>query len=85
MSQSSLSKNYFGESRLLNSQAMIDLKKNLDELKCFICLEQFEKHQKIGKLLCNHYFHKDCIYKWLKTNPTCPLCRENCKKFSSWL
>lgn len=24
--------------------------------------------------ICGHGFHKHCIDKWVKTNPTCPLC-----------
>lgn len=26
---------------------------------------------------CKHVFHKKCVDKWLKTNGTCPLCRDN--------
>ena len=25
---------------------------------------------------CNHHFHKECIEKWYKVKPTCPLCRQ---------
>ena len=54
-------------------------------LECTICASELEPNQKIGKLACGHYFHKKCVYKWLKQNPTCPICRSNCVKFSSWL
>jgi hypothetical protein len=27
-------------------------------------------------LCCNHKFHKNCIRKWFKRTPTCPLCRK---------
>jgi hypothetical protein len=44
--------------------------------ECHICLDTFNKNEEKVILKCNHYFHKECIYKWLhyeKTN--CPICR----------
>lgn len=32
-------------------------------------------------LSCGHSFCPDCIYRWLKDNPTCPLCRSNQKSY----
>ena len=29
----------------------------------------------ITTLRCFHKFHKNCIKKWFKRSPTCPLCR----------
>lgn len=43
---------------------------------CHICLDTFKKGDNKVFLKCKHYFHKECIYKWLcceKTN--CPICR----------
>ena len=38
---------------------------------CAICLNQ----GKIGKVLvCSHFFHKECIDKWLAEKKSCPLC-----------
>lgn len=44
---------------------------------CCICLE--ESSNDLFYLDCNHFFHKDCITKWMMKNKeltiTCPLCR----------
>ena len=40
---------------------------------CIICLEDLECE--IIQLDCNHYFHKDCIFKWLNNTKSCPICR----------
>jgi hypothetical protein len=44
--------------------------------ECHVCLDGFTLGETKVILKCKHYFHKDCIYKWLcyeKTN--CPICR----------
>jgi len=32
--------------------------------------------QKITSLPCKHEFHENCIKKWFRRSPTCPLCRK---------
>lgn len=32
--------------------------------------------KKITTLRCLHKFHENCIKKWFKISPTCPLCRK---------
>tara|TARA_Y100001938_G_C7801073_1_gene287124 strand:+ start:114 stop:518 length:405 start_codon:yes stop_codon:yes gene_type:complete len=51
--------------------------KDSDILKegCVICLEKYQKKEKIVTLKCNHIFHQECIEEWCKTGKTCPLCR----------
>lgn len=44
--------------------------------ECCICLELFEGGEIVNKLACGHFFHKDCIYSWLRGHNYCPLCKE---------
>ena len=58
-------------------EKIIDSINNLkDENKrCTICLEDFIVKDIVIYLPCFHFFHKDCIIKWIEQNPTCPLCK----------
>lgn len=48
------------------------------ESTCGICLCEINEREFVRKLsICNHYFHKKCIDKWLKKNICCPMCRRN--------
>ncbi|XP_054999551.1 RING finger protein 11-like [Sorex araneus] len=42
---------------------------------CAICLLDFVDGDHIRTLPCKHFFHLDCIGKWLMTSSTCPCCR----------
>ena len=46
------------------------------ESDCDICLGNFKVKEGVRKLKCGHFFHKKCIDKWIKLNPSCPLCRD---------
>lgn len=43
-----------------------------------ICFIEYEAGDKTVTLPCNgkHMFHEECIERWLKSNNTCPLCKE---------
>jgi len=41
--------------------------------ECSICLSKVNKPK--CKTVCGHIFHITCIKEWLKSNVTCPLCR----------
>lgn len=45
---------------------------------CSICCVEYLNEDDICILPCNylHYYHKECIFKWLKRNNDCPLCRK---------
>lgn len=47
--------------------------KNEDD--CTICYNTLQEDS--IKLRCSHMFHKSCINQWIKTSPTCPICRTN--------
>jgi hypothetical protein len=51
------------------------------ETECPICFEKFNENDDIIILHCKHYFHIDCIKRWLtKEQNTCPVCREITKE-----
>ena len=57
-----------------------DLKINPDshtDEEWIIWMDQYVPDSDILRLPCNqhHYFHRDCILKWIESNPTCPLCK----------
>jgi hypothetical protein len=46
--------------------------------QCAVCLADFEAGEKgVVSLPCEHRFHREaCLVPWLKTNHTCPTCRD---------
>lgn len=55
---------------------------NLD-LECAVCLSQFKENEELRVLPnCKHMFHPSCIDNWLRSHPTCPLCRSIIMSFS---
>ncbi|CAB4280147.1 unnamed protein product [Prunus armeniaca] len=43
---------------------------------CPICLSEYQSKETLRTIpKCNHYFHANCVDKWLRLNATCPLCR----------
>ncbi|CAL1374311.1 unnamed protein product [Linum trigynum] len=46
------------------------------EETCSICLEEYKKTSRIGKLKkCGHNYHIGCIKKWLSMKNSCPICK----------
>ncbi|KAF8113169.1 hypothetical protein N665_0055s0033 [Sinapis alba] len=45
---------------------------------CTICFENYNYRNKICSLTCNHKFH---FPQWLRTNKSCPICRETNLRF----
>ena len=49
------------------------------ENQCKICLMDYEPEDELTQLKCDerHYFHSDCIIRWISEGKNnCPLCRK---------
>ncbi|KAH0894762.1 hypothetical protein HID58_057191 [Brassica napus] len=46
-----------------------------EDAVCCICLAKYANNEELRELPCSHFFHKDCVDKWLKINASCPLCK----------
>jgi len=45
---------------------------------CNICMDNYNVDEELTFLVCNHYFHTDCIKHWLcNEKVTCPVCRKD--------
>lgn len=44
---------------------------------CVICLSEAREGEGLCRLPCDHVFHRLCIAKWLRIQPSCPTCRQN--------
>ena len=45
--------------------------------QCSICLNTIQYGAECGRLSCGHYYHYNCIERWLNVNTTCPTCRRD--------
>lgn len=47
------------------------------ESTCSICATEYEEDSPVIVMHCDpkHYFHEECIKRWLRINATCPICR----------
>ncbi|KAI4377621.1 hypothetical protein MLD38_015218 [Melastoma candidum] len=46
-----------------------------EDAVCCICLAKYANNDELKELSCSHFFHKECVDKWLKINALCPLCK----------
>jgi len=58
-----------------SSSASSSVTEREDHKQCHVCLTEYDNGEQLRILPCFHRFHSACIDEWIKTNPTCPLCR----------
>ncbi|XP_059634995.1 E3 ubiquitin-protein ligase At1g63170-like [Cornus florida] len=46
-----------------------------EDALCCICLAKYADNDEMRELPCAHFFHMECVDKWLKINASCPLCK----------
>nr|XP_043626955.1 E3 ubiquitin-protein ligase At1g63170-like [Erigeron canadensis] len=46
-----------------------------EDAVCCICLAKYADNDLLRELPCSHFFHIECVDKWLKINASCPLCK----------
>ncbi|KAI3781867.1 hypothetical protein L2E82_11895 [Cichorium intybus] len=46
-----------------------------EDAVCCICLAKYTDDDLLRELPCTHFFHTECVDKWLKINASCPLCK----------
>eukprot|EP00927_Polykrikos_kofoidii_P022828 TRINITY_DN2118_c0_g2_i1.p1 TRINITY_DN2118_c0_g2~~TRINITY_DN2118_c0_g2_i1.p1 ORF type:complete len:303 (+),score=15.68 TRINITY_DN2118_c0_g2_i1:145-1053(+) len=56
-----------------SSEAVDEAKDMPDE--CCCCWEAWIDGSSVKKTPCGHFFHEECLGKWLKRSTKCPLCR----------
>jgi len=47
----------------------------VSQTACAVCMTDFEKDDNLRSLPCAHYYHKECIDRWLGVGTTCPVCK----------
>ena len=52
-----------------------DKNKYSENYQCIICMEEFQKNEKVKLLPCGHIFHDNCIKEWLMKQKSCPFCK----------
>mmetsp|Transcript_109333 Transcript_109333/g.172300 ORF Transcript_109333/g.172300 Transcript_109333/m.172300 type:complete len:337 (-) Transcript_109333:58-1068(-) len=53
---------------------------NRPDPECCVCTDPFDAGRSIKRTTCQHYFHEDCLGKWLRYSTTCPLCRNDLER-----
>ena len=72
-----LNNNRSNKGKLTFPEIIIEDINKLDDANksCTICLEEFKSKEKVTALPCFHYFHTNCINKWLEKKKFCPVCK----------
>jgi hypothetical protein len=61
------------QTRIVVNETSKRMNKVTDE--CIICYQEFEEGEIIITLQCDHYYHMNCINKWIQVREVCPQCQ----------
>lgn len=65
----------FGDGGLVAPGTNQERHVSAEDAVCCICLGKYKDEVELRGLPCAHFFHVDCVDKWLKINASCPLCK----------
>ncbi|KAK1278780.1 NEP1-interacting protein-like 1 [Acorus gramineus] len=51
-----------------------------EEEVCPVCLQNFVVGEEIKSTPCGHRFHEECIFRWMESSRTCPMCRSSVRR-----
>lgn len=64
----------------LDEMEKLPIPKSTTTESCVICCSEIDAvTEKLRILPCNHVFHENCLFTWLKFHAICPLCRHELK------
>jgi len=56
--------------------SMVSYNAEMNEVRCPICLEDFENGEQVCKInACSHFFKRTGLMRWFERNTHCPVCR----------
>jgi len=58
-----------------SKQGSEDSKEDSNQKSCCICFDDYKDNERVRTLPCLHFFHMECIDRWLIKSQTCPICK----------
>ena len=61
--------------RYIPTSTVKEIRQSSENNKCVICLSEFQIGEQESTLPCLHFFHSNCIEKWITEKKWCPVCK----------
>lgn len=58
-----------------SKQGSADSQEDSNQRSCCICFDDYKDNETVRTLPCLHFFHTECIDRWLFKSQTCPICK----------